>query len=137
MDNIDPMKTTKKNIQQIIDIINNNEIKSTKEISEMMNINQTNVSYNIRRINYYEKEKIIWKGKDKIYHTKIKKIEELKFIQEVEKLIKAYLEKPEIIKWQNKNISLEYNTTEKAVYQFRAYIQQGTKEQLMPNKKQH
>lgn len=119
----DILKYTKTNIKDIIKAINENEIKSQKELAELTNMAPSNVSYNIRRINKYENG--IWK-ENKIYKTKAKKPEDFKFIKEIEMLIKVYDEKPEIIKWQDKNICKEYNIERFTVQQFRAYIGQGT-----------
>lgn len=117
---------TKNNIQRILNAIKENECYSQKDISKIVGISQTSISYNIKRINNYDI--VIYKDNEGKYITKEENVNNLQFIIKISKIIKELKENPTIYFWQNKYITMFFglNTTE--IGQFRAYAEEYLKE---------
>lgn len=116
-------ETTTENIQKIITAINENNLSSHREITQITGIKQTVISTNIRRIK--EIQKI-----NGLYKCDCQSAEETKWISKMKKSLEIVLEKKEILLWQDKYISALLKISIHEVQQLRAYADEYIKEQL-------
>lgn len=114
----DPMYMTKVNIEKILNAINTKKCRTQSDIAKEVKISQTNVSYNIRRINRYRRE--IW-YENGAYKTNAKKPEDLAFIKVMETMLLFYIIHPEILNWKERKICEVFGIERFTISQFRIY----------------